>query len=115
MPIDGQWFNALGSVLQITSNGTSITGTYQVVRGNSQTIYPLVGSITGAGTAAVGWTILWANANGDTNTLNSYAGIYVPGSPDSILTTWLRRTEVTEIENWAGTQIGVDVFGRTAP
>jgi hypothetical protein len=115
MAIDGNWVSALGSLLQITSSGTSITGTYQVIPGNAATIYPLVGSIVGAGNpAAVGWTILWTNASADSNTLSSYAGMFAPGSTDRIFTTWLRRTEVAEANNWAATQIGADVFTRSS-
>jgi hypothetical protein len=116
MAIDGNWVSALGSLLQITSSGTSITGTYQVIPGNTATIYPLVGSIVapGGSTEAVGWTILWTNASGDSNTLSSYAGMFAPGNPDRIFMTWLRRTEVAEANNWAATQIGADVFNRSS-
>ena len=114
MPIDGTWFNELGSRLTLTSNGSSISGTYQTAVGNAQGIYDLAGSINNDTDPAVGWVVLWSNQYGDSNSLTSWAGQYFSdGNPEVIITMWLLRSETTEGQNWAGTQVGEDVFYRS--
>lgn len=114
MPIDGTWYNELGSVLTVASSGASITGTYQTAVGNAQGIYDLVGSINSDTDPAVGWVVLWSNQYGDSNSLTCWAGQYFSDSdPEALITMWLLRTETTEGQNWAATQVGEDVFYRS--
>jgi hypothetical protein len=114
MAIDGTWYNELGSLLTITSSGSSISGTYQTAVGNAEGIYDLVGSINSDTDPAVGWVVLWSNQYGDRNSLTCWAGQYFSdGNPEVLITMWLLRTETMEGQNWAATQVGEDVFYRS--
>jgi hypothetical protein len=109
MSIDGTWYNELGSVLTISAQGSTVSGTYQTAVGNAKGIYPLIGFINSDTDPAVGWTVLWSNQYGDSNSLTVWAGQYY--SEDNVIVTmWLLRTEAPETQNWAATQVGEDIF-----
>jgi len=115
MPIDGMWYNELGSVVTFSSNGTALTGTYQTPVGEASGLYPLTGYVNTDTDPAVGWVVLWSNDSGDSNSVTCWAGQYFSdGDPEVLITLWLLRTEGPEAQNWAATQVGEDVFFRTA-
>jgi len=109
MAIDGTYYNELGSVLTITSQNGSVSGTYQTAVGNAQGIYDLTGYVNDDTDPAVGWVVLWSNQYGDSNSLTCWAGQYY-SADDTIVTMWLLRSEAAENQNWAATQVGEDVF-----
>jgi hypothetical protein len=130
MPIDGTWYNELGSMVEFASSGTSLTGMYQTKVGDASGRYPLVGFIDSdassspppppeGGGPAVGWVVLWDNGSGDSYSLTSWAGQYFPpasppnGTPEMVVAMWLLRSELPEASNWSATQVGQDQFYRT--
>ncbi len=109
MAIDGTYYNELGSMLTITSQNGSVSGTYQTAVGNARGIYDLTGYVNDDTDPAVGWLVLWSNQYGDRNSLTCWAGQYY-SEDDTIVTMWLLRSESAENQNWAATQVGEDVF-----
>ncbi|WP_420130363.1 avidin/streptavidin family protein [Longimicrobium sp.] len=114
MAIDGMWYNELGSLLTITSSGTTISGTYQTAVGNAQGIYNLTGYINADTNPSVGWVVLWSNEYGDSNSLTTWAGQYYDADgSEVIITMWLLRSEEPQQQNWQSTLVGEDVFYRS--
>ncbi|MDQ3205446.1 MAG: avidin/streptavidin family protein [Pseudomonadota bacterium] len=114
MAIDGTWYNELGSVVTITSNGNSISGTYQTAVGDAQGVYDLTGYINSDTDPSVGWVVLWSNQYGDSNSLTTWAGQYYSDSnPEVMITMWLLRNEEAQSQNWNSTLVGEDVFYRS--
>jgi hypothetical protein len=115
MAIDGNWYNELGSLLTISSSGTTISGTYQTAVGDAQGIYDLTGYINADANPSVGWVVLWSNDYGDSNSLTTWAGQYYDNEGEEvIITMWLLRNEEAQSQNWSSTLVGEDVFYRSS-
>lgn len=117
MPLDGTWYNELGSTMTIQTNGNQIRGTYQTAVGNAQGPFLLVGLFVAADASpALGFVVAWQNANGNAHSATAWSGQYQNWNGDeAILTTWLLTGETLPDANWASTLVGQDVFKRTPP
>jgi len=122
MPITGNWYNELGSMMMLTENGASITGTYQTRVGDASGIYQLVGSIDVDGDPstngqAVAWVVVWSNAaHGSSHSITAWSGQYqVINGEEEITTLWLLTAEMPSNSDWASTTVNQDVFTRTPP
>jgi hypothetical protein len=122
MTADGTWYNELGSVMTLTIDGASVTGTYQTAVGDASGIYQLVGSIdtdgdpAGSG-QAIAWAVVWNNeAKGSSHSITAWSGQYqLNDSEEEITTLWLLTSETPPDYDWAATQINQDVFTRNQP
>jgi hypothetical protein len=117
MPIDGTWYNELGSVMNLVSNGTAVSGMYDTGVGDASGHYALTGYVDNDENPAVGWIVLWKNqAGGDSNSLTVWAGQYFPSddpAKEALIAVWLLRREAPdEDDNWKATLVGQDTFGR---
>lgn len=122
MPITGNWYNELGSMMTLNQNGFSITGTYQTAVGDAGGVYQLVGSIDVDGDPstngqAVAWVVVWNNAaHGSSHSITAWSGQYqVVNGEEEITTLWLLTEEMPSNAEWASTTVNQDVFTRTAP
>jgi Avidin family. len=122
MPIDGNWYNELGSMMTLEQGGSSITGTYQTAVGDANGIYPLVGSIDvdgdpAANGQAVAWVVVWNNAaHGSSHSITAWSGQYqIVNGEEEITTLWLLTEEMPANAEWASTTVNQDVFTRSAP
>jgi hypothetical protein len=102
MPVNGTWWNELGSQMTISTSGSSVYGTYNTA----------VGSATGN----LGWTVAWTNPYGNAHSATSWAGQYqVDNEGELIYSLWLLASEVPPSMDWSSTQVGQDTFRRTQP
>lgn len=119
MSIDGTWYNELGSKMEITSDGATISGTYQTAVGYAQNTYALIGWINtepSQGGQATGWTVMWTNDSGSSNSVTTWSGqLQEVQGQEEIVTFWLLTSEQLPQNDWAATNIGQDTFTRTAP
>jgi hypothetical protein len=120
MSIAGTWYNELGSQMDIVLSGANITGAYWTAVGNASGRYDLVGQIDttmpSPGGQAVGWTVVWNNASGTSNSVTTWSGQYqTEGGPDEIVAFWLLTTEEADADDWAATRVGKNVFTRSMP
>ncbi|HEV7645488.1 MAG TPA: avidin/streptavidin family protein [Pyrinomonadaceae bacterium] len=120
MSIVGNWYNELGSQMQLNVSGSNVWGTYYTAVGTASGQYPLTGqsdSNPSKFSQALGWAVAWNNAYfGSSHSSTSWSGQYqtVAGS-EEIIAFWLLTTEVQQQDNWEATQVGQDVFTRTQP
>jgi hypothetical protein len=120
MSVSGNWYNELGSVMSLSLEGSSITGTYQTAVGDANGIYQLVGrididgdpSVTGQ---AIGWVVLWSNdANGSSHSITVWSGQYqIIDGVEEIEALWLLTSETPVDYDWTATQINKDIFIRS--
>jgi hypothetical protein len=122
MSIEGNWYNELGSQMQLSQNGASITGWYQTKVGDAGGKYDLVGSIDTAGSPtpngqAVAWVVVWNNAaNGSSSSVTAWSGQYqIIGGQEEITTLWLLTRESPSQSDWSSTFINQDIFTRNPP
>lgn len=119
MGIEGEWYNELGSMLQISQSDSVISGTYHTAVGDAQGIYVLSGLINidpAPGGQAVGWTVVWTNDFGTSHSVTTWSGQYqVVQGEEQILTFWLLTSEQLPNNDWQATNIGQDTFTRTQP
>ncbi len=122
MPLYGDWYNELGSYMNLQGSGASVWGIYQTSVGQASGTYDLVGSCDAAPYPApygqaVGWTVAWNNAYGNSHSLTGWVGQYQKDSfgNEEVYTLWLLASEVTPDMDWASTNVGQDTFRRTAP
>jgi hypothetical protein len=105
MAVDGSWIS-LGGFLVLTSNGSTLTGTYQSLTGSS--VLPLVGWTNGTNDPSVGWTVL-SLAGG--NDVTSWAGqYYADGNPPTIIA--FRIQQSASVAGFPAA--GAEVFVRAA-
>lgn len=121
MTIAGDWYNELGSHMQVTLDPYGgLTGTYVSATGQAAGRYALVGRYDrqageGLGTA-VGWTVAWRNERHDADSVTSWNGQYHEAAGEErISTTWLLTTASALPDAWDATTVGQDVFTRRAP
>ncbi|WP_340067088.1 avidin/streptavidin family protein [Ascidiimonas aurantiaca] len=118
MSLDGEWFNELGSCMTLTTNGNSITGTYQTAVGDASGTYNLVGrtDAQSGGSQAVGFVVVWQNDYGNSKSVTTWSGQYqsIDGE-EIIVTTWLLTQETEVSSDWKSTLVNKDVFTRHIP
>ena len=118
MSIAGTWYNELGSVMTIQTNGKVITGSYQTAVGNATGLYDLIGQTITAGDSSevLGWVVVWDNQYGNSESVTTWSGQIqnVNGIP-TIVTTWLLTSETDPNDDWHSTIIGKDVFTNKQP
>lgn len=122
MPVSGEWYNELGSRMQITVDGSSITGIYHTSRGDASGNYQLVGGVDIAGDPAktgqaIAWVVVWTNKqSGSSGSVTAWSGQYqIINGLEEIEAIWLLTSESSENSDWASTRINKDVFRRSAP
>ena len=116
MSIVGTWYNELGSQMVITEvEGTQLLGTYTTAVGDATYQYSLVGLLNiepNSGGQAVGWTVVWTNLYGTSNSVTTWSGQIQDGK---IITFWLLTSETMPANDWGATQIGQDTFTPVPP
>lgn len=122
MVANGTWYNELGSVMTLTINGASVTGTYQTAVGDASGIYQLVGNIDTDGNPdgngqAIGWVVVWNNeAKGSSHSVTAWSGQYqLNNSEEEITALWLLTSEMPPAYDWSATHVNQDVFTRNQP
>lgn len=119
MPLDGTWYNELGSVMTLEANGSSVTGTYQTAVGDAQGRYPLVGATEPSsriGSQAVGFVVAWVNEYTNAHSVTAWSGQYqIVDGEEEIVTQWLLTQETPPRDDWASTYIGHDLYTRQPP
>lgn len=121
MNVAGSWYNELGSRmdLSIAENG-GLTGQYWTAVGDAAGRYPLVGWAEPAagltGSVAVGWAVLWRNADRNNHSITTWSGQYqMINGEEHILALWLLATETSVDDDWKSMLVGADTFQRTQP
>jgi hypothetical protein len=111
--LNGTWYNELGSVMTIQTNGNTISGTYQTAVGDATGIYNLIGQTDTDNDAsqAVGWVVIWQNQYSSSDSLSAWSGQFqvINGIP-TIVTTWLLTKETNPNDDWRSTLVGQDTF-----
>lgn len=120
MSIAGTWFNELGSQMDIVVNGKTITGTYWTAVGDASGSYDLIGfidtTLPSPGGQAVGWTVVWTNGIGTSNSVTTWCGQFqTAGGQEEIVAFWLLTSEQLAANDWGATQIGKNRFVRAQP
>jgi len=120
MPIDGKWYNELGSwmILRLGPDGRSLTGTYHSAVGQAVQEYSLVGRVDSAPAKSqgLGWVVAWENDQLDSHSVTTWSGQFrVVNGEEFITTTWLLTREGAPADEWESTLVGKDTFARTAP
>jgi Avidin family len=113
MPLDGDWYNELGSKMTLEVHGQEIRGRYFTAVGDAEGIYHLSGR-TNESNTILGFSVAWQNSFGDSESATAWSGQYL-SDEDEILTTWLLTDQTDEADEWKSTNIGQDVFQRQAP
>lgn len=117
MGLAGTWYNELGSPMEITVNGSLLTGTYRSGVGAEGT-YSLTGAFDANPLAnksqSLGFVVAWQNAESNYHSTTSWSGRYLQTATGEMLATfWLLTAE--QPDQWEGTLIGEDTFTRTPP
>lgn len=121
MGIAGTWYNELGSQMDVVLSGSTITGTYWTAVGNASGQYDLIGlidpTLPSPGGQATGWTVVWKNGAGNSNSVTTWSGQLQlsPSGSEEIVTFWLLTSEQLTPNDWGATKIGKNVFTRTRP
>lgn len=115
----GQWYNELGSQMNLEVSGSSVWGSYYTAVGDAQGIYELSGQINPSPQPygqAMGWTVAWTNPYANAHSTTAWSGEYqtVDGE-EEIVALWLLASETESEDEWASTRVGKDVFTRTMP
>jgi hypothetical protein len=118
MDLNGTWYNELGSIMTLQTNGNIISGTYQTAVGDASGIYSLIGQIIvdESSSLALGWVVVWQNQYGNSDSVTTWSGQLqsVNGTP-TIVTTWLLTSETDPNDDWHSTIVGKDVFTNSKP
>ncbi len=112
MDISGTWYNELGSRMEITVNGTQISGTYYSGVGDS-TGTPLIGSFDSSveNDYAIGFVVVWPSTPPSVTAWSGQAKVDIDFG-EHIYTTWLLTSETTTANLWQSTLVGQDRFFR---
>jgi Avidin family len=109
----GKWYNQRGSEMDLTVDGSIVTGTYKtkVASPNDQDLFHLTGFATGD---LISFTVNF----GKFGTLTSWAGQYAKEGeePEMIHTCFVAAVDVAETREryaiWGGIRTGSDFFRR---
>ncbi|HWH08341.1 MAG TPA: avidin/streptavidin family protein [Candidatus Thermoplasmatota archaeon] len=116
MPLDGVWYNELGSKMTLKTNGAQLMGLYETAVGAAKGEYPLAGLFTLDPEPTLGFVVAWQNSFGSLRSTTAWSGQYQNQSGvESLVTTWLLTSDTTPDQNWASTLVGQDVFTRQPP
>lgn len=118
MPLEGTWFNELGSTMTI--NGVTpagFSGTYQTAvstTGCAQGVFTLIGiSDTDADGTSVAFAVAWTNGSSQCHSVTAWSGqLQIINGEEQIIATWLLTMETDPSQDWASTLVGRDVFTR---
>ena len=113
MPLNGDWFNELGSKMTLQVNGQDVTGNYYTAVGDAEGIYELAGRTNGTNTVG-DLSVAWQNAYGDSESATAWSGEYHEDE-DMIVATWLLTSQTAEADDWKSTLVGKVTFQRQAP
>lgn len=116
MRLDGTWYNALGSSMELMVKGDRVSGTYTTAVGEAQGRYPIVGAIDAEpqkGSQALGLVVVWANDQGSSHSVTTWSGqLEVIDGQEILRTTWLLTRETAPNQDWQSTLVGTDTFSR---
>jgi hypothetical protein len=119
MPLEGTWFNELGSTMTIdaVTPGQPFTGSYQTAVSTTacaQGSFQLVGTCdTDTDGTSVGFVVAWVNGNSNCHSITAWSGqLQIIGGQEEIVATWLLTMETDPGQDWASTLVGQDVFTR---
>lgn len=120
MPLEGTWYNELGSMITIDRVGTGgFTGTYQTAvstTGCAKGTFSLVGTSDGdVDGSSVGFVVAWVNDISNCHSVTGWSGqLQIIDGEEQIVATWLLTMETDPSQDWASTLVGRDVFTRYA-
>ena len=72
----GQWYNELGSKMQIRVSGSRVSGTYCSAVGDASRTYDLFGAVDPdpyTYSQAISWTVAWSNSSGNAHSVTCYS------------------------------------------
>lgn len=122
MPVDGDWYNELGSkmsIMPLSGGAREFRGFYDSKVGDASGQYELLGRLGESEKATygtpLGWTVVWSNGANDAFAATVWSGQYLQGEDEKILTTWLLTRSTDAGEAWEATVVGQDVFRRGEP
>jgi hypothetical protein len=121
MSPSGKWHNELGSVMELSVNGSSITGTYVTAVGEAAGTYQLVGSMDVDGDPTsqgqvIAWVVLWSNAEKSSNSVTAWSGQYqMIDGQEEIVALWLFTEGMAPNSDWSSTMVNQDIFTRVPP
>lgn len=115
----GQWYNELGSQMNLEVSGSSVWGSYYTAVGEASGTYELVGKTNpdpSPYAQALAWTVAWTNPYLNSHSATAWSGAYqsIDGE-EEIVALWLLARETIPADDWESTQVGQDVFTRTMP
>jgi hypothetical protein len=116
MPLEGKWFNELGSEMNLHIKDGLVTGTYHTAVGNETKTRPLAGraDVTNDTSPNIGFAVSWGDKD-YAESVTAWSGQLQIINGQEILTTfWLLTAETTPDNNWRSTLIGQDIFKRTS-
>jgi hypothetical protein len=113
---DGTWRNELGATMTLVASPDGmLTGVYESHVGLAAGRYPLAGRFDASppadAHAALGWTVVWDNEQGNAHSVTTWCGRYDPDA-DLVHATWLLTAEGAEHTGWCSTRVGQDLFVR---
>lgn len=129
MPISGDWYNELGSMVTLTldpKDSRQISGSYKTNVGHAtQRTFPLTGRCDDAKMSdqVVAWVVVWdppdQGADGQPvrkPSITAWAGQYhVVQEIEFITTTWLLTGMTDPVDDWESTSVSMDIFFRAQP
>lgn len=118
--LKGTWKNQLGfrMVIENVYNDTAnrfnnyFTGSYYSARGNAKGYYPLHGAFNYNNcSTSIGFTVVFSNDEIDSGSNTAWSGqLRCSGMGLVIDTTWILNRYTENIDSWASTLIGKDLF-----
>lgn len=117
MDLTGQWYNELGSTMNLTVSGNMISGEYFSAVGEAQGPYPLVGYFDASDeNPTLGFTVAWQNDQEVAHSVTTWCGQAMTiGGNEYITAMWLLATSAAQADQWQSTMVGQDSFSRTQP
>ena len=114
--LEGKWCNQLGSYMELSVNGSDVTGKYVTAVGRADGPYDIRGRrvINEDGSQVVGFVVAWQNEKyGNSHSVATWCGqLQIIDGQEMITTLWLLTRQKQPKDNWESVNINKDVFTR---
>lgn len=118
MPLDGVWYNELGSKMVLAVAGNKVSGTFETAVGINIGPCELNGlvELQPDSSQAVGFAVAWQNQSKNLHCITTWSGQFqLKGTEETIATTWLLTQDTDPNDDWSSTSVGQDLFTRNPP
>lgn len=115
--MEGIWYNELGSMLMVSTNGQMLSGTYQSAVGG-QGIFQMTGMVDPVQgvSQTFGMVVVWNNGQTDLQSTTTWCGqLQIINGQETLTTMWLLNQATDPVYNWESMLIGQDIFTRNMP